>query len=602
MAIRYAVATGNWSNTATWDGGTLPTSADDVYANNRTVTIDQNVTVLTLRTTAGGVAVAGGKFTMPSGNAFNVTATNGFIAGSGSALEILGTGTRIITGNSTGSSTTATVNTIYVQNVSGNIPVVTINGNLFGGSQSSATALYIWGGYVTVNGSVTGGTASTNAAAINIFNSDNQPTQLTVNNGPITGGSSGSGSTSAISVGYSPIGSALTNSYININCAINGGSLQGSNYGLSSSSTIPINIVGDCFGNTVASAINQTASVAGTILTINGNLNATNTTAVLASANTVNVTGTITGGAGTNTGGINYQGIGVCTITGDVYGSTSNINGRGVYTGFNTPGSMIVNGNVYARNGIGISQTGNGSITVNGNVFAGTATNSYGMSLTSSSSFTINGNVTGGSGGQAYGIFHNNTIGIVTVNGSAIAGTGSGSHGVFNNTTGTAIITKAVGNGYGIGSVGISSGTFGVLSNANNSVTRVKQIELGSLGAFPVGGAVTFIDDTTNQVMAPLSTGGTKTLVDPNATGLMPATSNVRLGTTYSFGNLTGTMAVPAANSVAAGVAVDNTVGTAVLTQANVWDYALSSASSVAGSVGEKLKKTAIPADIIALG
>jgi hypothetical protein len=53
---------------------------------------------------------------------------------------------------------------------------------------------------------------------------------------------------------------------------------------------------------------------------------------------------------------------------------------------------------------------------------------------------------------------------------------------------------------------------------------------------------------------------------------------------------------------VAAGVAVDNTVGTAVLTQANVWDYALSSASSTAGSVGEKLKKAATAADIVALG
>ncbi len=42
MAVRYAVASGNWSNTATWDGGTLPTSADDVYADGNEVAYDKS--------------------------------------------------------------------------------------------------------------------------------------------------------------------------------------------------------------------------------------------------------------------------------------------------------------------------------------------------------------------------------------------------------------------------------------------------------------------------------------------------------------------------------------------------------------------------------
>jgi hypothetical protein len=45
MALRYAVATGNWSNTATWNGGTLPGVGDDVHANGFTVTIDQDINV-----------------------------------------------------------------------------------------------------------------------------------------------------------------------------------------------------------------------------------------------------------------------------------------------------------------------------------------------------------------------------------------------------------------------------------------------------------------------------------------------------------------------------------------------------------------------------
>lgn len=63
MATRYAVANGNWSNVATWDGGaSLPGVNDDVYADGKTVTIDQNVTVLSLRTTQRAGGTLGGTF------------------------------------------------------------------------------------------------------------------------------------------------------------------------------------------------------------------------------------------------------------------------------------------------------------------------------------------------------------------------------------------------------------------------------------------------------------------------------------------------------------------------------------------------------------
>ena len=86
MAIRFAVATGNWSSTATWNGGTLPTSADDVYANNFTVTINQNVTVLSLNTTAALGVNNGGTFAL-SGGTFNVVADT-IQAGSSTCLSI----------------------------------------------------------------------------------------------------------------------------------------------------------------------------------------------------------------------------------------------------------------------------------------------------------------------------------------------------------------------------------------------------------------------------------------------------------------------------------------------------------------------------------
>jgi hypothetical protein len=49
-----------------------------------------------------------------------------------------------------------------------------------------------------------------------------------------------------------------------------------------------------------------------------------------------------------------------------------------------------------------------------------------------------------------------------------------------------------------------------------------------------------------------------------------PAVTDVRSGVTYADGGLTGTCAVPAAGSVALGVPVDNTTGSAVLTPSAV--------------------------------
>jgi hypothetical protein len=54
----------------------------------------------------------------------------------------------------------------------------------------------------------------------------------------------------------------------------------------------------------------------------------------------------------------------------------------------------------------------------------------------------------------------------------------------------------------------------------------------------------------------------------------MPAASDVRDGVSYASGALTGSCKVPAAGSVALGVPVDATTGTAVLTPAAVWNYA----------------------------
>ena len=81
MANIKAVANGNWSNTATWDGGILPTSADDVFANGFTVTINGTFTVLSIRNTSGTGIVAGGQFIYANGGNLTCTAAQAIFAG-----------------------------------------------------------------------------------------------------------------------------------------------------------------------------------------------------------------------------------------------------------------------------------------------------------------------------------------------------------------------------------------------------------------------------------------------------------------------------------------------------------------------------------------
>lgn len=81
MATRWAVASGNWSNSAIWNGGTLPTANDDVYADGYAVTINQTATVNSIRTTQRSGGTVGGSFSLNAGVTF--TATNPMASGGG---------------------------------------------------------------------------------------------------------------------------------------------------------------------------------------------------------------------------------------------------------------------------------------------------------------------------------------------------------------------------------------------------------------------------------------------------------------------------------------------------------------------------------------
>jgi hypothetical protein len=172
MAIRYAVASGNWSSTATWNGGTLPAATDDVYANNFAVSIDQSVTVNSLKRIANGspAITAGGSFTVTA--AATVTITAGiastdntvnsqsvlFIDAGSAAVSLAG-------GTINGGAGTARVGCTVSAGHTG--PVTVGNDVVGGASASTAYGLSVLGTgcTVTLNGAHTGGTS---AVAVNI--------------------------------------------------------------------------------------------------------------------------------------------------------------------------------------------------------------------------------------------------------------------------------------------------------------------------------------------------------------------------------------------------------------------------------------------------
>lgn len=156
MAERWAVSAGVWSDPATWNGGTLPDVTDDVYSNGFIVTIDVDVTVLSLNSRSGTIPVAGGKFIS------NLTRTvNADVyGGTTDCLEL--NNNSVLNGNSYGSMTTDTMCGVYLQNS-------THNGNSYGGNGLTRSGSYLDSS--THNGNSYGGTGNEAFGSLLSYNS-----------------------------------------------------------------------------------------------------------------------------------------------------------------------------------------------------------------------------------------------------------------------------------------------------------------------------------------------------------------------------------------------------------------------------------------------
>jgi len=220
---------------------------------------------------------------------------------------------------------------------------------------------------------------------------------------------------------------------------------------------------------------------------------------------------------------------------------------------------------------------GSGTVALTGAATGGAGNSANGAVNAGSGTMTV-GAATGGAGSSANGAV-NAGSGTMTV-GAATGGAGGDAYGAVNISTGTMNVDLAVGNNWGVG--GSGGYAYGVSSNGvAGQTTRVKRIQSGPYGAPAIGGAVLMAADASNSAQFRTAyNGATLTLTDPSASADWPAESDVRAGVQYDNGDQTGTAHIPAAGSVALGIPVDATVGTAVLTAAGVtagaWDAARS--------------------------
>lgn len=183
MAIVRAVKSGNWSDTTVWNTEALPTSADDVYSNTFTVTIDTSPTVLSVRNTAATGVTVGGSFVPTNGITLTCTAVNGVVANVGA----IGCIDSALT---TGQSCTIVANLSVTSNGSAlrhtGAGTVNITGSSIGGTAANSHGVRNTGtGTISITGNVTGGNAGRGAS--------NESTGRIDIIGTVTGGAGSSG-------------------------------------------------------------------------------------------------------------------------------------------------------------------------------------------------------------------------------------------------------------------------------------------------------------------------------------------------------------------------------------------------------------------------
>jgi hypothetical protein len=305
MPNRWPINSGSWSNAAIWSGSLIPTASDDVFTNNQIVFVDTDVTIRSIQNSATGSAIA------------SAAQANCFYLNNGVTLTA-----------NVGGVIGAVVNATY-------FPTIIVSGS------NSATII----ANITSSNSYGNAILLLNGASLNIT-------------GSITPGLNNSAGSQQRTIRSASTGSLrISGSIFN-----GGGTYFGSTIWLTAATRV--DIVGNLFGSSAASAYYTLQSD---------------------SSATVTVTGSLIGGSSSGTL-IGNLSTGTCIISGSV---TSGAGGLGILN--NSTGTIIVTGSVTAVSGYGINNASTGIVSVLGNVQAGT-TNS-GIVSTTAGRITVIGSI-----------------------------------------------------------------------------------------------------------------------------------------------------------------------------------------------------------------
>jgi hypothetical protein len=259
-----------------------------------------------------------------------------------------------------------------------------------------------------------------------------------------------------------------------------------------------------------------------------------------------------------------HTGTGTFTIIGNVVLNAKYHSRLVVLSG---TGILNVIGNVYGleddTNAVApiLSNASSGTINITGSVTAYNSNNSTPCSNLSNGTINIVGTVTGGIVG--YGAWNRST-GIINITGNCVGGSGVNGFAFYNDSSGsiahigtlTASASNPAAGGTTTGICYLSGPFIGTAQGvAANAAYKWRWIP-------SVGSTYMTVANSTASGYKNLYTADNVT----SSSG-QPSVSNVRSGTIYGpTSEFTGTCAVPAAGSVALGVPVDATTGTAVLT------------------------------------
>jgi hypothetical protein len=528
---RYAVANGNWSNPATWDGGTLPASTAIVRPNGFTVTIDQTITVNELRNDASTPAVAGGSFVLTGNHTINISVSIQCFAST--LLVYNGTGNAFITGTNAGasiiSSTTTNTTSTITHSGTGHLTVDMVINSVIVGEANRFNIGVTGGGTLTCLKAVQkgGNLVAINAVGTGAINVTTTP-NATINTPDITG-------------------------------------VGGNGYTINSSVLTTINVNGNITGRLLDAAGTPNG---GAIL-----LQGTNSV--------LNITGNVSS-SGLTGGGGNHRVVflnaaGIINMTGTV----------GAMTGSVTSVSAVIS---LANSSSVLNLIGN---VIGGSVGAG--------SISSAGAINITGSVTGGSTGSSSAI---NSSGICTITGNVTGSSIASSTNVFISA-GTCNITGTITGGAGNGAAGVtcSGGTLNHIGTVQASSTAPgitgglpQTSTVNCTGPFLRNGYIVAFAGQTLRINSAYNpyfefrkSDGTNVVYVDQSTLNFPAITNVRSGTTYASGLYTGTLNVPLPSQVLAGIPIDATTGTLLMSPADFWNYLISS-GFVSGSIGERLQ------------